>query len=169
MPDRYVLDANCFIEPHLRFYPFDIVPGYWQALKGLHKSNRICSIDKVKAELIAQKDRLSDWVKELDETFFKQTRDQAVISEFRDMMEWVQQNNQFTDPAKRKFARIADGWLVAFAKVTKRIVVTQEEYNARITINVPIPNLCEEFKVEKVDLFEMLRALEVKLSLKKHA
>lgn len=129
MPDRYVLDANCFIEPHKRFYPFDIAPGYWKALKTLHKAKSICSIDRVKDELLALKDQLSDWVKGLHASFFKQTRDQAVISEYSNMMQWVQENNQFTDAAKRKFACKADAWLVAFAKVTNRIVVTQEKYS----------------------------------------
>lgn len=170
VPDRYVLDANVFIEPHQRFYGFDICPGYWTALKRLNQASSICSIDKVRKELLAQDDALSDWVKDLDlPDFFKQTSDQAVIRQYRDMIAWVQANPQFTNSAKAKFASAADGWLVAFAKVSRKIVVTLEVYDANIKKDVPIPNLCEQFDVPYVDLFEMLRALDVKLSLKKHA
>lgn len=140
MPDRYVLDANCFIEPHQRFYPFDIAPGYWKALKEQHESGRICSIDRVKTELLAHKDRLSQWVSDLDPEFFKQTRDHAVIRDYRKIMTWVESSTKYTPAAKAEFARGADGWLIAFSKVNNRIVVSSETYESARKNKVKIPN-----------------------------
>jgi hypothetical protein len=51
-PPRYVLDANVFIEAHKRYYAFDICPGYWAALIAQHHSGLVCSIDRVRDELL---------------------------------------------------------------------------------------------------------------------
>lgn len=100
----YVLDANIFIEAHQRYYGFNICPGFWRALEKQHAEKRLCSIDKVKSELLAAKDRLSDWVQaSVPKTFFKGTADKAVIDGFREMVKWVQSESQYTPEAKAEF------------------------------------------------------------------
>lgn len=68
---KFVLDANVFIEAKDRYYGFDICPGFWNALIREHKSRNVCSIDRVRSELVRSRrdpddepDRLSDWVKD---------------------------------------------------------------------------------------------------------
>jgi len=78
------------------------------------------------------------------------------------MVNWVFNEPQFTPAARAEFASVADGWLVAYADVNDLVVVTQEEYAPEVKRKVPIPNVCEEFEVEYVNTFEMLRALNVK-------
>lgn len=46
MPDRYLLDANSFIEAKRRHYAFDICPGFWAALLAHHGGSRLASIDR---------------------------------------------------------------------------------------------------------------------------
>src|SRR5829696_9220324 len=93
---RYVLDANVFIQAHQTYYAFDICPGFWLALPRQHEAKRVFSIDKIKAELLALSDPLSEWVKEkAPDTFFKGTADKAVTDAFRDMVNWVQSESQF--------------------------------------------------------------------------
>src|SRR5512140_1715749 len=138
---RYVLDANVFIEAKNKFYSFNLCPGYWRALIAQHENRRVCSIDKVLDELIGEGDRLSDWAKDaVPSTFFKKTQDQAVINAFQGMVTWVNSAAQF--------ASAADGWVIAFAKVNKLIVVTHEEYAPAAQRRVPMPNVCIEFNVE---------------------
>lgn len=126
---RYILDANVFIQAHQRYYPFDTCPGFWRAIIEPSKRKRICSIDRVESELTGAKDALSEWVKnEAPSGFFKQTADKAVIDGFASIVDWVNNEKQFTPAAKTEFAGIADGWLVAYAKSNGLVVVTQEEF-----------------------------------------
>jgi hypothetical protein len=107
---RYVLDANVFIQARQAHYGFDICPGFWQAMVQQHEAKRVISIDKIKTELLAGEDELSNWAKNsAPATFFKGTADQAVIDAFKDMVNWVQGQTQYYPDAKDKFASVADG------------------------------------------------------------
>ena len=170
---RYALDANVFIEAKNKYYGFELCPGFWQALTALHKSKSVFSIDKVCDELVRKKnkpddepDPLSDWAEEtVPDTFFKKTQDQAVIVAFEHMVTWVNSESQFTSAAKAEFASVADGWLIAYAKVNELTVVTHEVYDPTIKKKVPMPNVCLEFDVECRNTFEMLKDLKVKFIL----
>jgi hypothetical protein len=84
---RYLLDSNVFIQAHQSYYSFDIAPGFWLALSRQHEAKRVFSIDKVKAELLALNDQLSDWVRNrAPATFFKGTADKTVSDIFRELI-----------------------------------------------------------------------------------
>lgn len=164
---RYVLDANVFIQASQGYYGFDVCPGFWRGLVIQHKRRRIYSIDKIKAELLAGHDELSQWVKdEAPATFFKGTGDKAVGTVFANMVKWVQAESQFTPLAKAEFASAADGWLVAYAKANGLVVVTHEELAPDARRKVPMPNVCLEFDVDYCNVFDMLRDLKVKFYLR---
>jgi hypothetical protein len=164
--NRYVLDANVFIQAKNSFYSFDICPGFWHALIAEHSNGRLCSIDQVRKELLVQKDALSVWVKEsVPKTFFESTEDQAVITAFQTIVNWVNAAAKFTPAAKAEFAAVADGWLVAFAKAKGLTVVTRER-SAPDAKKPKIPNLCDTFDVSYVDTFEMLKDLKVEFALR---
>jgi len=165
---KYLLDANIFIEAHMRYYPFDVTPGFWASLLAHHDKKRVFSIEQVKDELDAGDDRLTQWAHDsAPKSFFKKTADKKVIDWFRKMVEWVTGQAQFTDEAKAQFAGVADGWLVAYAKANGLVVVTHEEHSAHVKVRIPIPNVCREFGVEYTNTFEMLRELGVQLVLGK--
>lgn len=157
-----VLDANAFIQPHRRFYPFDFCPAYWDVLRWHHKQSGVCSIDRVREELERGEDGLLDWVKKLPKSFFISTAELEIVGWYRRLAEWVQAEPQFLARAADEFAAAADGWLVAFAKANTGTVVTLEEFDPLIKKRVPIPNLCQAFDVEYITPFEMLRRLDVK-------
>jgi hypothetical protein len=165
---RYVLDANVFIEAHQRYYGFDICPGFWLALARQHEKKRVFSIDRIRTELVAGGGQLSDWAKgRAPGTFFKGTADKNVSDAFAAMVNWVQAEQQFSPEAKSRFASVADGWLIAYAKRNGLVVVTHEVYAPDAKKTVPIPNVCLEFDVECSDTFSMLRELGVKFVLRK--
>jgi hypothetical protein len=115
--NRYVLDANVFIEAHRAYYGFQICPGFWDALIREHVAKRVCSIDKVRDELATMHDPLSEWArKKSHDTFFKKTADKNVSDAFAQMVSWVQTEPQFTPEAKAEFSSVADGWVIAYAK-----------------------------------------------------
>jgi hypothetical protein len=93
---------------------------------------------------------------------FNPTDQEDVIRQFREMMEWVQGNDQFLNAAKAEFAAGVDGWLVAYSKVNVYTAVTHEVYAPDARKKVPIPNVCKEFDVRYVDTFKMLRDLGVR-------
>ena len=158
----YVLDANVFIESAKNHYAFDIAPRFWEALILHSNGGRIQSIDRVKAEIDRMKDQLADWAEKQFPHAFASTDDGAVIAAFGNLMNWVQAQAQYKDEAKAEFATVADGWLIAYAMTSGRIVVTHEQLNPHIRRKVPIPNICQEFGVPFINSFEMLRHLGVR-------
>lgn len=164
MADVYLLDANVFIEAALRYYAFDLAPAFWQALVDNAVNGRIRSIDRVRQELVRRDDGLSDWVKHAFDSWFASTDRDDVVEAYRQIMTWVQQQNQFLAGAKAVFAAGADGWLVAYARVHGCIIVTHERFDPHRRNGVPIPNVCRAFGVPTMDTFAMLRALGVRLA-----
>jgi hypothetical protein len=160
----FVLDADVFITAKNRYYAFDLAPGFWNSLIHHSGSGRILSIDYVKGELEKGKDQLAQWAKNDFSHAFISTDEGDVQESYKEIMTWVQGQNQFSDAAKADFARGADGWLVAYAKAKGCIVVTLETINPEIKRKVPIPNVCQAFGVQFVDTFEMLRRLGVQLT-----
>jgi hypothetical protein len=165
---RFVRDANVFIQAHRMHYAFDICPGFWTALVRQSRFGNVCSIDRVKGELLDEGDRLADWIdRTVPDGFFKATADQRVIQTFGDMTKWAHSEDQFTAEAKAAFASDVDGWLVAFAKVNGLIVVTHEEYAPQAKRIVKIPNVCVEFEVDYCNTFDMLRDVDERFVLRR--
>jgi Domain of unknown function (DUF4411) len=160
-PGGYVLDANVFIEANKRYYAFDICPGYWTALLNHHTNGRICSIDRVRAELVGLGDAVSQWAQQLPGSFFAASSHPSVASEFSSIMAWVQAQAQYFAAAKADFARGADGWLIAYAKVQELTIVTEEAANKARKNKVPIPNVCDAFGVKWINTFALLRTLGI--------
>jgi len=159
-PPHCVLDANVLIEAHKRYYAFDICPGYWAALLAHHERGHVCSIDRVREELVKQRDALSRWAKqEAPASFFAGTADPAVVASFGQVMTWLNRQAQYLPAATAEFAAGADGWLVAYAKKHGLVVATDEVANPAIKRRVPIPNVCDAFGVTYIGTFDMLRAL----------
>jgi hypothetical protein len=171
MADRkkFLLDANVFIQASHQYYDFEICPGFWTALIRGHQNQNIFSIDKIKAELLSGNDRLAKWIQDkVPSTFFKKTDDAAIIACYKDLINWVQGEKQYLPEAKADFESVADGWLVAFAKVNELVVVTHEKFSPESKKGVKIPNICQKYTVKYLDTFEMLRELGFKFRLPKH-
>jgi hypothetical protein len=165
---KYLLDANVFIQASRQYYGFETCPGFWESLIKQHEHKRIFSIERIKAEITKGNDILKDWVEaEVPETFFQNNDDQSVSDCYRKIMQWVQKNSQYYQEAKSEFASVADGWLIAYAKTYRLVIVTHETSEPTRKNKVKIPDVCQEFKVEYIDTFEMLRELGIKFGLKK--
>ena len=160
----YVLDANVFIEAARRYYAFDLAPIFWESLVHHAANGRIQSIDRVKEELERGNDELATWIREHFSDAFASTDEGDIIGSYREVMGWVQAQDQFSDAAKADFATGADGWLVAYARSEERIVVTHELPATDARRKVPIPNVCEAFGVTYVDTFAMLREMGVRFA-----
>lgn len=165
-----VLDSDVFIAAKNSYYAFKICPGFWDSLIHHHKIGNVCSIDRVRAELLAGRETedLVRWVKrDLLPAFFMDTSEQAVVDAYGQVMLWVQRNAQYLDQAKAKFATEADGWLVAYAMVHGTPVVTNEQPRPESRNRVLLPDVCVQFNVTYRDTFSMLRELAVRYEWKR--
>ena len=169
---KYALDSDVLMQAARNFYAFDIAPGFWNALIHHGEEGSIVSIDRVKAEVDRGNDELKDWANNDFHQSFESTNQDDVIEAYRRVMNWAYAEPRFTDAAKSEFAREtnADAWIVSYAIAfnennaeTKIFVVTQEKFEPNIIAKIKIPNVCRVFDIKSVDLYQMLRALKVKL------
>ena len=160
---RFVLDANVFITASRSYYAFDLAPGFWRALIEHARNQRLVSIDRVKIEILRGKDRLAEWAQMDFNDWFESTDQDDVLEAYRKIVGWVQSENRYRDAAKAEFASSADGWLVAYALSRECVVVTHETLDNNIRTRVKIPNICQQFSIEYINLFEMLRRLNIKV------
>jgi hypothetical protein len=158
----FVLDANVFIQAHRHYYAFDLAPRFWEGLVQCAAKGHLESIDRVKQELERGKDELATWAGVTFSGAFVSTDDDGVLASYSDIMTWAMGQSQFSDAAKSDFAKGADGWLVAYAKVHGRVIVTHEALSLDIKKKIPIPNVCQAFNVRYVNTFEMMRELGMK-------
>lgn len=158
----YLLDANIFITAHHSYYALNMCPGFWNCLIHYYNSGRILSIDRVRDELVGYGDELSGWVQNAPLGLFVPSLQEPVTNSYREVMSWVYANDQFSLQAKDEFSRGADGWVVAYARAHSAIVVTLEAYQQNVRRRVPIPNVCDQFDVPRMNTFEMLRELGVR-------
>lgn len=161
----FLIDTNVFIDSHRRHYAMDLCPGFWDCLEHYCQEGRLMSIDRVRDE-ISEGDPLDDWIKQAPSELFVSTAEADVAETFGEMMAWVNDNGQFQPSAKAAFASVADGWLVAYAKVHELVVVTEEAFRPDSKRSVKIPNVCEEFGVSYMNTFEMLHSLKVRFTWK---
>ena len=161
-PQRiFVADANVFIAAHRSYYAFNLCPGFWDCLTHFFNAGRIVSIDRVRDELVGHGDELSDWVQNSPADWFAPSLDEHVTDAYREIMSWVYASVQFYPQAKDEFSRGADGWLAAYARAHNCITVTLETYQENVRRRVPLPNVCDQFGVVRMDTFEMLVDLGV--------
>jgi hypothetical protein len=159
----YLLDTGVFIEAHRRYwYRLDLNPGFWEALLHFQGAGRLLSLDRCRDE-VAEGDMLASWIAGAPDGFFLSTAAADVAAKYAAVMAWAAASD-FTDGAKAEFASNADGWLVAYAGVHDLIVVTHETHEPARRNKIKVPNGCEQFGVEWIDTFEMLRQLEVKFA-----
>ncbi len=156
-----VLDTSVFVQAHRNYYSHDICPGFWKLLEHFAQVDHLLSIDRVRDEIFTpdEPDELMEWASQVQPSIFASTVQQPVVDAFKEMQSWAQGNAQFSSEAKVKFAGVADGWVIAYAKTNSAVVVTQEVYRADVKKRIPIPNVCLAFNVSYIDTFEMLRRL----------
>ncbi len=157
----YVPDTNVLVVAYHHYYAPDLCPGFWDSLSHHIDSGRLFVIDRVYEEIVSPA-QLVAWVEQTTNYSFATTGTQSVVDGFRQLIDWVQDNPQFTDAARVEFASGADGWLAAYAMANDAVVVTNEVSAPEARRKVPLPDLCGQFGIRCVNTFEMLRDLGVK-------
>lgn len=164
---KFVLNIDVFVDAHKGYYAFDIAPGFWTKLKTKAESGIIVSIDAVLDEILREyrpttdeePDKLYKWVTTDFLPYFDEI-DSDVIDAYKAIINWVNVSDSYSDAAKQEFARVADGWLVAYASANNVCLVTNE---VKRDGKVAVAEVCNHFQVECVSTYKMMRKLELKL------
>ena len=148
------------------YYAPDFCPAFWDCIPQYFHAGLLISIDRVFAEIKNPGD-LVQWANNAPNGLFTFSGEQPVINAYGKIMNWVQNNSQFKQAGKSRFAAGADGWLIAYAHVHAAVVVTQEVLAPDVQQRVPIPNVCRQFNVSYLNTFDMLRQLGVRFDLRR--
>ena len=159
---QFVIDSNVLITAKNSYYAFDLCPSFWNWLVATIHNRQIMIIDRVRDELLAGNDNLANWVRSQVSGLHVPSGDASVVTAFSQMMNWVQQNQMFTNEAKVEFASKADGWIAAYASVNHLTVVTLETFDPNIKVRVKLPNVCRQFNIDYINTFELLRRLGIR-------
>ncbi len=162
MGDKYLIDANVFMTAHRQLYPFDIAPSFWEQLVE-KASSKIIIIGEIQKEILKGQDILVDWYERESAKFTVIDMPLEVIESYKIIINSINDNEQYKPSAKEEFASSADSWLCAYGLALGETIVTLEKYNAEIKNRIKIPNVCEEFKVEYIDLLQFMREVGIRL------
>ena len=154
------LDSNVFIEGKKGPYGFDLAPRFWTLIDELIEDGRISCPIQVYQELLDGQDEITNWAKERKNTALFATPNIPVQEEFRTVCSYVIQRYPDNGP-RRRFLRRADPWVIAHAIAQGGIVVTLESRDPPNSQKVKIPNVCDNFPVECINTYDMLRQLGV--------
>lgn len=159
----YLLDADSLITPKNSYYSMELCPRFWSWLIEANKGGKIFSIQKVKEELLAGKDELSDWVKQRGGDFFLPPTEQTLDAYTR-VCRVVQQNQYFTEANRSAFYSKADSWLIAHALACGYTVVTFEKAVPPNSSKIKIPSVCSLVGVPTTDIVALMRQFKVRLA-----
>ena len=165
----YLIDSNILIQAHRKYYPFDVVPGFWNLLSELAHEGIVKSIDKVKIEVIDNSgdgDLLKDWcIANLPEDFFIDSS--ISIASYIDITTWANSGlHDYTSRALAKFLATdyADSWLTSMALFDAKYIIVTEEISAPdIKREIKIPEVCNTFGIRYLNTIELLRELQVSI------
>lgn len=168
----YIMDTNTFITAKNTFYAYDIVPSFWSTLLGMFKTGKVKVIDAVADEIADGKDDLTEWFgenikKSADDAgrayVIQAKQDGTVLQNYQNIANLIMKNAQYNDAAKEWFLSRADLWLIAARKALNATVVTQEKMPGKGTTKVKIPDICQQVGVNYVNLYDMMRAVGIKI------
>ena len=148
-PVLYCVDTSALLDGWVRYYPPDTFPGLWENIAAMADAGELISTDEVLIELEKKDDSILAWAKThramfcpLDELL--QLATQRVLAQFPRLV-----NTQ-------KGRDRADPFVVGLAIVRGAVIVTGER-NFGVPDRPRIPLVCSHFRIEFIDLLQLIR------------
>jgi hypothetical protein len=163
MTGRYWVDANVFIWGEREPFPMPDWMRYWNWFEkmvdaGKITSHKIAIKEVLEGEKKTQPEQIVTWVKSRQNKLADQSPDSKECQELVGLL--CQFSYETFGPVKTaEFTKGADMFLIARAKLDNGVVVTQESEKKMVRI----PTVCAAFDVPFMTLFQMNKALKVKL------
>lgn len=159
--NKYILDANIFIQAKNLHYGFAFCPAFWDWIIEKNVEEKVYSIDKIYDELVAGEDELSDWVKNQNTLFLPTNAE--VLPYLAPVSLWAS-TNTFDQVAVSTFLQVADYYLIAHGLAHNYIIVTHE-VPANTLKRIKIPNACIGLNIKFMNPYTMLRNEKAKFIL----
>ncbi|WP_139738462.1 DUF4411 family protein [Actinomyces wuliandei] len=145
----YTLDTNTLINMERR-YLRDLFTSLWDTLEAAAHQGEVCMCETAHKELDRGGDGLASWAKSIPDFICTATNDElaTVANISRDHPGWAQGQKNYRDP-----------FIIAHAKRDGLVIVTEEGRKGPNTIdkNQTIPNIADEYRVECITFFDLLR------------
>lgn len=164
---RHWLDSSVFITSRDTMFGFDINTTFWNWMDGALDSGSVAAPRAVYTEVVENVrtvDDLARWVKTRRKKGLCIEPDQRTIQALKSVTAYVfQPGGRYQHPFALDFVKGADPWIIAHAMADGGTVVSQETDKQPLANRVRIPDVCDQFGVPCVKVWEMLRNLKVKL------
>ncbi len=168
--ERFLIDANSLITPHLQFYPFDFAESFWSQIEAKIEDGSIVILDMVKAEILRGNDSLKEWMDHVTIGEYVDHRQTDIMVKYGEVLMHLQNNPYYKPSALTEWARdtVADAWLIATAAAKGYTIITFETPNNGLSTHNPskkakIPTVAMEYGVRTENLYYMMRSLGFKL------
>jgi len=158
---KYCLDTNVLIEAKNGPYAFDIAPSFWELIHENFEQRIVITSSLVYKELTEGDDDLAIWIRAQKDLGCFIEPDKNVQDQFSAIADYV--NGAYPQNQSASFLNCADPWVIALAKATDTVVVTQEVLVGRESKKVKIPNVCQQFNVLYIGTYQMLRELKANI------
>ena len=161
----YVVDSSALIQAKNDFYAFDIFPKFWELLCPHTQEGKVVFIKDVYDEVLKgnKEDSLVCWIKQHKELCKSCQNENEVVGYYKEMANWIVKEPSFGEGHVSNFLNGADLWIISYARKHNFTVVTLEKLVGTNSRKVKIPNVCKHFGVKCVNIYDMLRGLEVKV------
>ncbi len=145
---KYIFDSGPFID--LKNYPPDVFSSLWSHFAQLIQEGNIISSSEVFREIENYDDEIAEWAKLNKQIFIKPT-----IEEQRLVQQILEKHPELVKEEAILLGKpYADPFVIAQAKSHNCILVHQEKLKPNAH---KIPNVCEDFGVDEIALFEFFR------------
>ena len=104
--EKYLIDANAFMTPHLQYYPFDLAPSFWDKLEHYIKDGTIVIMDMIKAEVLQGTDSLRDWMDTLEIGDYLDRRQPEIIAKYTEVLTHLQTNACYQEAALHEWSKL---------------------------------------------------------------
>jgi hypothetical protein len=144
---KYVIDSNILINMK-HFYP-EVFKSLWDKMNDLVTTNEMISVKEAYNEITARNDFITEWA-DIHKKIFSipEAEEYATITEIMTRHKELVRNDSVSGGKA-----VADPFLIAKAKATNSILVTNETF---IVNAHKIPNVCQEYNVKVMNLKEFM-------------
>ncbi|MCK0198976.1 DUF4411 family protein [Ancylobacter sp. 6x-1] len=150
---HFVWDTSALVAAWVERYPIDVLPALWDRLIVSIQAGEMIAPEEVKVELGKRSTDLLDFLRPCDD-FFTPT-DGPVLA---DVAAILAKHPKLVMERKRAFA--ADPFVIATARISGAVIVTEE---GRGSPGKPkIPDVCDAYGVECINLLDLIRKVRWK-------
>ncbi len=147
---KYCIDSSSLITAWRINYPYENFESLWNKISELMDSGQIIAPMEVYEELKKGNDDLYKWIRKRKKIFQEISEDnQYLISEIL---------TKFPKLIEEKNPSVqADPMVIALAKTTKTIVITEEKPDSAKKKKTKIPTVCNDYKIPYQSLVELIK------------